>query len=142
MGRRAANPSTLSPALDIGEGLQHVGLGQYVELFRRLEIGWPLCELCDANRGVWEELFADELAAVELADRARMVQAMPQILRYVYERPVRHGVRETTAPAAVPAAPPPLVARAGLRVHPPARVRPAGWPARRPLPPWTGVGLG
>ena len=108
MGRRAANPSTLSPALDIGEGLQHVGLGQYVELFRRLEIGWPLCELCDANRGVWEELFADELAAVELADRARMVQAMPQILRYVYERPVRHGVRETTAPAAVPAAPPPL----------------------------------
>ena len=119
MGRRAANPSTLSPALDIGEGLQHVGLGKYVELFRRLEIGWPLCELCDANRGVWEELFADELAAVEVADRARMVQAMPQILRYVYERPVRHGVRETTAPAAAPppladAAPPPMQAQPSL----------------------------
>ena len=72
--------TTLTPELDIGEGLQSAGLGQYVELFRRLEIGWPLCKLCHENPGAWDELFAGELQVIEPEHRNVLVQQMPKIL--------------------------------------------------------------
>jgi hypothetical protein len=73
-------PSSLTPELDIGEGLQAVGLGQYVDLFRKLEIGWPLCKLCYENPAVWDELFAADLSGIQADDRTTLVQQMPKIL--------------------------------------------------------------
>ncbi len=72
--------SSLTPELDVGEGLEAVGLGQYVELFRKLEIGWPLCKLCYENPAVWDELFASDLSGIQAEDRTTLVQQMPKIL--------------------------------------------------------------
>ena len=51
-----------------------------MELFRRLEIGWPLCQLCHETPGVWDELFAYGLHEVQPADRLTLVQQTPSIL--------------------------------------------------------------
>ena len=56
--------STLTAAIDLSDGLAHVGLQQYTELFRQHEIGRPLMELCEETREIWDELFASDLAAV------------------------------------------------------------------------------
>jgi hypothetical protein len=64
--------------------VQHVGLGRYCELFRRLEIGRPLCELCNEQREIWEELWQDPqgLGRVSSEDRSQMVDQMPAILDF------------------------------------------------------------
>ncbi len=64
--------------------VQHVGLGRYCELFRRLEIGRPLCELCNEQREIWEELWQDSqgLGRVSSEDRSQMVDQMPAILDF------------------------------------------------------------
>lgn len=72
--------STLTPELDIGEGLRAAGLGEYVEHFRKLEIGWPLCKLCNENPGLWDELFRSDLHVIQPNDRTKLVQQMPKIL--------------------------------------------------------------
>ena len=51
-----------------------------MELFRKLEIGWPLCKLCYENPGVWDELFRSDLHVIEPNDRTKLVQQMPKIL--------------------------------------------------------------
>ena len=83
MARRTAQ-SSLTPALDITAGLQKFGLGKYVALFERLEIGKPMMELCEQHAGIWDELFADPagLGMVEQGDRARLVGQMGAILQY------------------------------------------------------------
>lgn len=69
--------------MEVSDGLAHLGFGQYlVELFVRLEVGRPMCELCVEVPAVWEELFAAELCAVEEEDRARLVSSMPEVLSY------------------------------------------------------------
>ena len=62
--------STLTAAIDLSDGLAHVGLQQYTELFRQHEIGRPLMELCEETREIWDELFASDLAAVAPCARA------------------------------------------------------------------------
>jgi hypothetical protein len=71
------SPSSVRPP-------QHVGLGRYCELFRRLEIGRPLCELCNDNREVWEELWREPqgLGLVATEDRDKLVNEMTAILEY------------------------------------------------------------
>ena len=97
--------SSLTPQLDVGEGLQAVGLGQYVELFRELEIGWPLCKLCHENEGVWDELFQNELAAILVPDRVTLVTQMPTILG-VHAHPPPLGTKPSAAaPGPIVAAP-------------------------------------
>ena len=44
--------------------VQHVGLGEYAELFTQHEIGRPMLELLDEDRSIWPELFAADLSTV------------------------------------------------------------------------------
>ena len=67
--------STLTAAIDLSDGLAHVGLQQYTELFRQHEIGRPLMELCEETREIWDELFASDLAAVAPCARPRSLFA-------------------------------------------------------------------
>eukprot|EP01043_Picozoa_sp_COSAG02_P026522 COSAG02_NODE_1532_length_12086_cov_6.489447_2_plen_396_part_00 len=68
--------------------LQHFGFGRYCELFRRLEIGRPMCELCNENREIWEELWQEPqgLGRVSTEDRRTIVDQMPAILDFCAER--------------------------------------------------------
>ena len=43
---------------------QHVGLGEYSELFAQHELGRPMLELLNEDREIWPELFASDLSAV------------------------------------------------------------------------------
>lgn len=63
---------------------QHFGLARYCDLFRRLEIGRPMCELCNEHRELWEELWQEPqgLGCVSEEDRETLITQMPAVLEF------------------------------------------------------------